>query len=573
MTEGVGSTVSGGVLGSSRVHQDGPVLVELHVANLGVIEEMTVTPGEAMTVVTGETGAGKTLVVTAIGLLCGGRVDASLVSPGASEAVIDGRFIIDGEEVVLSRVIPAAGRSRAYVNGRPIAAAELAERAAGLVEIHGQNSHQQLLSPSAQRRALDRFAGIDTRPLEAARREVRKLLEQRDALGGDERERARNLDVLRFQLREIDDVQLVDPDEDDVLRGVEAELANAGSLRAAAEAAIIDLSAERAARDRLAAAAIGLRVGEQTGVFGGLVSRLEGLVAELDDVVVELRRVAERLVDDPGRLASVQQRRRQLTALRKKYGPSLADVMREAEALRQQVAELASADERLASVEQHLSAARGVLASEAEAVKVRRHSAAPELAAEVEKRLRHLGMGSAAFGIEVGSEAGQAGVDNGDDHASGLTPDSGDAVMFMLCANRGGSMAPLAKVASGGELSRTMLALRLVLSGGPPVAIFDEVDAGVGGDAANQVGEALAELAEGCQVLVVTHLAQIAARAGTHVVVAKDDDGDRTVTTVRTLVEASDRQVELARLLSGSPDSEAALHHAAELLDRFSGAD
>lgn len=542
------------------------MLTELHVANLGVIAEMTVTPGAGMTVVTGETGAGKTLVVTAIGLLCGGKVDPSLVSPGASEAVIDGRFIVDGDEIVLSRVIPASGRSRAYCNGRPIAAAELAEYASGLVEIHGQNTHQQLLSPTAQRRALDRFAGIDTRPLDAARRRVRELVAQRDALGGDERERARNLDVLRFQLGEIDDAQLVDPDEDDALRGVEAELANAGALRAAAEAAITDLSAERAARDRLAAAALGLRGGEAADLFSGLAGRLESLVAEVDDVVAELRSVAERLVDDPGRLASVQQRRRQLTALRRKYGPSLAEVMAEAASLRQQVDELASADERLAVVDAELADAQRLWAKEANVVGARRRSAAPQLAADVEQRLGHLGMGSASFAIEVGG-----GGDGGDEDAA--VPDAGDAVTFMLCANRGGVMAPLAKAASGGELSRTMLALRLVLSGGPPVAIFDEVDAGVGGDAANQVGEALAEVAGSRQVLVVTHLAQIAARAGTHVVVAKGDVGDRTVTTVRTVADVADRQIELARLLSGSPDSKAALDHAAELLERFSTGD
>lgn len=542
------------------------MLTELHVANLGVIAEMTVTPGAGMTVVTGETGAGKTLVVTAIGLLCGGKVDPSLVSPGASEAVIDGRFIVDGDEIVLSRVIPASGRSRAYCNGRPIAAAELAEYASGLVEIHGQNTHQQLLSPTAQRRALDRFAGIDTRPLDAARRRVRELVAQRDALGGDERERARNLDVLRFQLGEIDDAQLVDPDEDDALRGVEAELANAGALRAAAEAAITDLSAERAARDRLAAAALGLRGGEAADLFSGLAGRLESLVAEVDDVVAELRSVAERLVDDPGRLASVQQRRRQLTALRRKYGPSLAEVMAEAASLRQQVDELASADERLAVVDAELADAQRLWAKEANVVGARRRSAAPQLAADVEQRLGHLGMGSASFAIEVGG-----GGDGGDEDAA--VPDAGDAVTFMLCANRGGVMAPLAKAASGGELSRTMLALRLVLSGGPPVAIFDEVDTGVGGDAANQVGEALAEVAGSRQVLVVTHLAQIAARAGTHVVVAKGDVGDRTVTTVRTVADVADRQIELARLLSGSPDSKAALDHAAELLERFSTGD
>jgi DNA repair protein RecN (Recombination protein N) len=534
------------------------VLVELQVSNLGVISHLSVRPGGAMTAVTGETGAGKTLIVGAIALLTGGRADASMVRAGATEAVVDGRFIIDGDEVVLSRVIPATGRSRAYRNGRPVPAAELAEIGSHLVEIHGQHVHQQLLSSSAQRRALDSFAGINTAPMDDAAAAVRRLRADIESLGGDERTRARNLDLLGFQLNELDEAGLDDPEEDDHLQLVESRLGQVEELRLACGGALADLTGDGAARDRVASAQAALaNVPHDPGLVA-VTQRLAALVIEIDELIADLRAQTADLVDDPSRLADVQQRRRVLTGLRRKYGATLAEVITEREHLRVQVEELAGLDGRIERLTEELAAAERQWTTQATKVGVARRAAAPALGVAVGDHLAALGMPAAR--IEISVTAGSTG------------PDAGDDVVFMLAANPGSPPQPLARVASGGELSRTMLALRLVLSGGPPVAVFDEVDAGIGGAAAASVAGALARVATRQQVLVVTHLAQVAARASTHVVVSKQLGPDTTHTDVTVLDDPDSRVAEIARMLSGTPDSAAARRHAAELLS-VEGAD
>lgn len=529
-----------------------PLLIELQVTNLGVISHLSVHPGAAMTAVTGETGAGKTLIVGAIALLAGGRADATMVRAGAHEAVVDGRFLIDGEEVVLSRVIPASGRSRAYRNGRPVTAAELAEIGGGLIEIHGQHIHQQLVTASAQRRALDTFAGIDTTALNEAASAVRTLRSAIDAAGGDERARARNLDLLSFQLTELDEAGLDDPHEDDKLQAIESRLADADALRAASTGALADLAGDAAARDRVASAQAALAAVADDEGLATIAERLAALVIELDELVADLRSETEALVDDPARLSGVQQRRRILTGLRRKYGATLSEVIAERERLRAQIDELAGAEGRIERLTAECADAELRWQAEAKLVGAARRAAAPALAQAVGEHLAALGMPAAHLEISVS--------------AGGSGPDAGDDVVFKLAANPGSPPQPLARVASGGELSRTMLALRLVLSGGPPVAVFDEVDAGIGGAAAASVAAALADVANGRQVLVVTHLAQVAARATTHVVVSKHLESDATRTRVEVLDDPDARVAEIARMLSGTPRSAAARQHAAELL-------
>jgi len=528
------------------------LLIELQVSNLGVISELSVRPGAGMTAVTGETGAGKTLIVGAIALLAGGRADASMVRSGADEAVVDGRFLINGDEVVLTRVIPASGRSRAYRNGRPVTAAELADIGAGVVEIHGQHVHQELLSASAQRRALDTFAGIDTGPLDDVVSTVRRLQAEIEVCGGDERTRARTLDLLTFQLNELDEAGLDDPNEDDRLQALESRLGDADALRAAGSGALADLAGDGAARDQVASAHVTLAGVPHDEGLAAIARRLAALVIEIDEVVGDLRHQTDGLVDDPARLSAVQQRRRVLTGLRRKYGATLGEVITERERLRSQIEDLAGVDERIEQLTADLAAAEQIWHAEAARVGAARRASAPALAAAVGGHLEALGMPAAH--IEISVQAGGAG------------PDAGDDVTFMLAANPGSPPQPLARVASGGELSRTMLALRLVLSGGPPIAVFDEVDAGIGGAAAASVAGALAAVADDRQVLVVTHLAQVAARASTHVVVSKHLDADQTTTVADVLDTPEARIAEVARMLSGTPDSSAARQHAAELL-------
>ena len=323
------------------------MLTELVVRDLGVIEEAHLLLGPGLTAVTGETGAGKTLLVEAIDLLVGGRADAALVRAGAAEGMVEGRFELAGEEVVLRRVVPADGRSRAYVDGRLATVAELAEHGRALVDLHGQHSHQSLLSAVTQRAALDHFAGSDLGALTEARQHVRELDAALAALGGDSRSRARELDLLRYQVDELTAADLQDPDEDEGLEAEEDALAGVVAHREAAMQALAALG-EDGARDALSTAAGGL-AGQ--GPFRSTHERLVALGVELDDVVGDLRTALESLEEDPARLEDVRARRHLLHELRRKYGDTLAEVMAYRAEADARLADLTSHDERLTALD------------------------------------------------------------------------------------------------------------------------------------------------------------------------------------------------------------------------------
>ena len=549
------------------------MLVELRVRDLGVIDDLSLVLGPGMTALTGETGAGKTLVVEAIELLLGGRADPVLVRPGADEALVEGRFLtaLDGShavdagdaeagdaELILARAVPTSGRTRAYVAGRMASLGALGEAGATLVELHGQHSHQTLLSSATQRAALDSAGGIDTGPVVAARRCVRQIDDALAALGGDTRGRARQLDLLTYQLKELDDAGLDDPDEDALLADEEARLANASAHRDAAAAAYRALADEDGAVDR-----VGLALSQLSNraPLAALHDRLRALGAELTDAAGAARDMAESLEDDPVRLAEVTGRRQLLHALRRKYGDTLAEAIAERERIRTEIDDIEAADARAGALDEERKGAAVALAAAERTLGAQRRAAAPAFAAAVETQLRILAMPRARFEVAVGDDP------------------AGESVTWLLAANPGEPPLPLTKVASGGELARTMLAVRLVLSDapvhartggrgtGPPARtlVFDEVDAGIGGEAALAVGRALAALSHEHQVLVVTHLPQVAAFADHQISVAKATVGDRTVARVRP-VAAGDRVVELSRMLSGQPGSLTARRHAEELL-------
>ncbi|MGH9214012.1 MAG: DNA repair protein RecN [Acidimicrobiales bacterium] len=520
------------------------MLLELAVRDLGVIADLRLLVSRGMSALTGETGAGKTMVVDAIELLVGGRADAVLVRTGATEAWVEGRFEDDDGEVVLARAIPRNGRSRAYVDGRLATVTTLAEIGARLVDLHGQHTHQSLLSGAAQRAALDRFGEVDLQPLQGCRRQVKEIADELVTLGGDERARTREIDLLRYQVDELAAAGLTDADEDARLAAEEDLLADAAAHRELAAAAVAALTEEGGATDPLGAAIAAL-----TGraPFASHEERLRNLGAELADVATEVRATAEAIDEDPARLAAVRERRQLLSDLRRKYGDTLAEVIAEADRLQSRLAELEDHDRRAASLDQALADARLAEAEAAKVVAEARRVAAPDLAAAVEEHLRDLAMPKARLDVRVEG------------------PDPGDDVVFLLAANPGTEPLPLAKVASGGELARAMLALRLVLTAGPPTLVFDEVDAGIGGGAAAAVGHSLARLAGDHQVLVVTHLPQVAAYADAHIQVAKHSDDESTVSEVAVLSHDG-RIVELSRMLSGQPDSDTARRHAEELL-------
>lgn len=524
------------------------MLLELHVRELGVIADLDVVLGPGLTALTGETGAGKTLVVEALELLLGGRAESTVVRAGAEEALVEGRFLDEesDEEVVLTRFVPAAGRSRSFVDRRMAPVSLLAETGRRLVDLYGQHEHQSLLQAATQRQALDRYAGVDLGPVRELRRRVAELEAGIAALGGDERTRARELDLLCYELGEIDALAISSASEDEDLAAEEAVLASAAALREAVETAHAFLAGD-GATGAVDLAGEALAALERHEPLGELAKRLRSTLAELEDASSELRRSAESFEEDPERLAAVRERRQQLHLVVRKHGEHLRDVLEVAETTRRRIAELEAADAARHALESERAALEAALGAAEDAVGDLRRAAAPRLARAVESHFAELALGRARLEVAV--------------PATGI----GDGVELMFAANPGEPCRPLVRAASGGELARTMLALRLVLSAAPPTLVFDEVDAGIGGEAALAVGRALAELARERQVLVVTHLAQVAAHADRQIAVSKSEEAGRTVTRARA-VDGDERLTELSRMLSGHPDSSVARKHAAELL-------
>jgi DNA repair protein RecN (Recombination protein N) len=422
--------------------------------------------------------------------------------------------------------------------------ANLAEHGARLVDIHGQHAHQSLLGAAVQRGALDRFAGVDLAPLRSARARLTEIDASLAALGGDARTRAREIDLLRFQVDELDSAGLDDPDEDESLESLESLLSGAQGHREAAAAAVAALSSDDGAIDAVSAAT-GLLA--HHAPFDGAADRLRALAVELADVAAEVRHVSESIDDDPARLAAVVERRQLLRNLRRKYGDTLADVIAFRTEVRDRLSELEGYEQAVERLEVDRQRAVADERRAAAAVGAARRAAAGRLAKAVESGLHELAMPHAQLSVVVGDD------------------DPGDDVSFLLSANPGSPAQPLAKVASGGELARTMLALRLVLIEAPGTLVFDEVDAGIGGAAATAVGQALARLGTTHQVFVVTHLAQVAAMADQQIRVSKSSD-DRVTVAVAEQLDHDERVAEVARMLSGSPGSDAAREHAAELL-------
>ena len=577
------------------------MLEEIRISSLGVIDASTLELGPGLTVITGETGAGKTMVVTALGLLLGGRADSGAVRVGAGRARVEGVVAVGGgevggrfaasveaaggevedERVVLARNIAAEGRSRAFVGGASVPVATLADVAQPLVAVHGQSDQHRLLQPRAQRQALDRFAGAAVAELlERWRTQHGELLaceQQLEEVVTSARERAREADLLRFGLQEVEAVS-PEPGEDTTLAAEESRLGFADTLRAAAEEAREALSSELGSTDALAttsAARAQLEsVREHDAEAGALADRLAEVTYLLSDVAADVASYAARIETDPVRLAAVSERRAALTALTRKYGDTVEEVLAWAESAAARLLELDGTDEAIERLRARSEALRTDLADTAAQLTAARREAAVRLGAEVTSELALLAMPHARLTVEVRQQEVEAPVAGHRDAlrvgdrwlrfgASGT-----DEVEMLLAANTGSEPRPLGKGASGGELSRVMLALEVALAGTSPVPtfVFDEVDAGVGGKAAVEVGRRLARLARDAQVLVVTHLPQVAAYADRHVVVAKSSDGSVT-TSGLTVLDDAERERELSRMLAGMEDSHAALAHARELLD------
>ncbi|MFB2583313.1 DNA repair protein RecN [Herbiconiux liukaitaii] len=568
------------------------MIEELSIRDLGVIGEAVLPLGPGFTAVTGETGAGKTMVVSALGLLFGERADTGSVRSGAPQAWIEGRLLVqsggrvadrvreaggeveplDGAgsgdraldgELILSRSVSAEGRSRAVVGGRSAPISLLNELSGDLVVVHGQSDQLRLKSQQAQRISLDNFAGAELAERLVAYRELHRSWQAHTAeietLVTERTARIREADQLRTA---VDEIQAIAPvaGEDEELAELAGRLTNLEDLRLAAAEAKESISSETgetpdtvvlidAARRALE------RVAHHDATLAPVVEALENASFLVSDIATQLASYSASLdTDEAGRLDTVQERRADLTNLMRKYGPELSDVIAYAESAEPRLLELDSDSDRIEQLTALVDDEYAALLERADGLTALRTAAASELAERVTGELAALAMPNARFVVEISprEELGTTGR---------------DLVQFLLRPHEGSDPRPLGKGASGGELSRVMLAIEVVLAAADPVPtfVFDEVDSGVGGASAIEIGRRLAALAEKSQVIVVTHLAQVAAFASNHLRVEKDLDGPVTASNVVQLTGDA-RLAEMARLLSGLPDSESGLAHAAELL-------
>ena len=559
------------------------MLEEMRIRALGVIEDAVLELGPGLTVVTGETGAGKTMVVTALGLLLGARADAGAVRAGDSSAVVEGRFdVAPGGEVagraadagaelddgtlIVARTVSGSGRSRAHLGGRSVPVGLLGELADDLVAVHGQADQVLLRSPARQREVVDRYAGDSVAgPLaeyQEAYRRAQHLRGELQDMVTRRRERAQEADLLRLGLAEVTAVEPV-PGEDVALLAEWERLSNAEDLRAAAAVAHTALAGDPGSADPAVSDAAALvdaarraldRVRRHDTALGELADRLAEVGYLVADVAGELSSYALSVESDPGRLAAVEDRRAALAALTRKYGDDVEAVLEWARRAAERLAVLEQDDERGETLREELAALDRRLLALARALHEARRRAGERLADAATAELTDLAMPHARLSVDV--------TDRGE-----IGPYGADDVAVLLAPHPGAEARPLGRGASGGELSRVMLALEVVLAGSDPVPtfVFDEVDAGVGGRAAVEIGRRLARLARGSQVLVVTHLPQVAAFADRHLVVTKSVDGQVTASDV-TRLDDSDRVRELARMLAGQESSDAARAHAEELL-------
>ncbi|MER6842376.1 DNA repair protein RecN [Streptomyces platensis] len=569
----------------------------MRIRSLGVIDDAVVELSPGFTAVTGETGAGKTMVVTSLGLLLGGRADPALVRIGAKSAVVEGRIGVgpqapaavraeeagaelDDGALLISRTLSAEGRSRAHVGGRSVPVGLLAELADDLVAVHGQTDQQGLLRPARQRQALDRYAGdtvaVPLAKYTAAHRRLRAVATELDELTTRARERSQEADLLRFGLDEIAAAE-PQPGEDTELAAEAERLGHAEALASAATLAHAALAGNP--EDPEGVDATTLVAGAHRALeavrshdreLAGLAERIGEIGILMADVAGELAGYADGLDADPLRLAAVEERRAALNHLTRKYGQDLTAVLAWAEESAARLSELDGDDDRIGELTAERDALRTELGELAQTLTDARTASAKRFADAVTAELAELAMPHARVTVEIrqtevaedadGIEVGGRTVAYG--------PAGADEVELLLAPHPGAPPRPIAKGASGGELSRVMLAVEVVFAGSDPVPtyLFDEVDAGVGGKAAVEVGRRLARLAKSAQVVVVTHLPQVAAFADRQLLVAKTNDGSVTRSGV-TVLEGEERVRELSRMLAGQEDSETARAHAEELLE------
>ena len=548
----------------------------LHIENIALIQSADIRFEPGFNVLTGETGAGKSIVIDSIGAVLGERTSRELIRTGAKSALVtavftqvptlpwleENGFPTGEEELLLQRELQGDGRNVCRIDGKLVTVAQLRELGRQLLNIHGQHDGQQLLDPASHLGYLDQFGGCQ--PLlesyQEAYRKWHDIRREMDKLQMDEAERSRRVDTLNYQIQELERAQLK-AGEDEELSARRTLLRSAGRLMEAVQSAEFALSGDE---DRDGACSlIAQAEGEVQGVssispeLGELSEKLTALRCAADDAADTLRDLSRSFDFSPGELDQVEERLDLLYRLRKKYGPTVEDMLSYLDRCRKELDQIQYADDTLARLEKDLKKAQKEAARRGEVLSQARREAAGALQARVQEELRQLDMPKVQFQTEFTPKGGEAGMDE-----TGL-----DEVQFLMSANLGEALKPIQKVASGGELARIMLALKNVLAEGDQIGtlVFDEVDTGVSGRAAQKVAEKMAQVARGKQVLCVTHLPQIAAMADTHFSVQKGEREGRTYTRLERL-DRSQRREELARLIGGAFITPSLLESAEELL-------
>ena len=548
----------------------------LHIENIALIQSADIRFEPGFNVLTGETGAGKSIVIDSIGAVLGERTSRELIRTGAKSALVtavftqvpnlpwleENGFPTGEEELLLQRELQGDGRNVCRIDGKLVTVAQLRELGRQLLNIHGQHDGQQLLDPASHLGYLDQFGGCQ--PLlesyQEAYRKWHDIRREMDKLQMDEAERSRRVDTLNYQIQELERAQLK-AGEDEELSARRTLLRSAGRLMEAVQSAEFALSGDE---DRDGACSlIAQAEGEVQGVssispeLGELSEKLTALRCAADDAADTLRDLSRSFDFSPGELDQVEERLDLLYRLRKKYGPTVEDMLSYLDRCRKELDQIQYADDTLARLEKDLKKAQKEAARRGEVLSQARREAAGALQARVQEELRQLDMPKVQFQTEFTPKGGEAGMDE-----TGL-----DEVQFLMSANLGEALKPIQKVASGGELARIMLALKNVLAEGDQIGtlVFDEVDTGVSGRAAQKVAEKMAQVARGKQVLCVTHLPQIAAMADTHFSVQKGEREGRTYTRLERL-DRSQRREELARLIGGASITPSLLESAGELL-------
>jgi len=572
------------------------MLVHLSIQGFAIIDALELTLGPGMTVLTGETGAGKSIVVDALALLVGDRARTDVIRAGDDECQLGAQFFVEGEAraelsallaelalpplddgaLVVRRVLSRSARHRQFVNGALATVAQLKAVCACLVDFTGQHAEQALLRPRAQEDILDAYGDhtallARTRALHA---EARALAVEQRELWRSEREKLERADYLRFQL---DEIAALDPQpgEDETLAHERARLLSSGRVRQQLASARARLASDDGddALSRVQASARDVdRMRHDHPELGDLARTLGEAATLLDDAVRELERRADALTDDPERLAVVDDRLDALKKLLRKHGPTVERLLAARDAMATELSRIDNAEARAAELEVLLARARSALADATADLTRARIDAARRLSDEITREVRELAMAGARVEIDVAPLAAEKDALLVDDRGAvrrALTERGGDVVEIRLAANAGEPLGPVAKMASGGELSRVLLATKRVLLARDPVplSIFDEVDAGTGGATGEVIAEKLRAIADGRQVIAVTHLAQVAAFADRHLVVQKALAADRTTTSVTSL-DDEDRVRELARMVGGRALTDVTFAHARELLER-----